>query len=86
MKLTQLAQKARRAIDDRGGTERLKRDVEDLREIALGDGAPKEKAKRAAEALKRPPEPGGTPEPHGASEGQGSGSASASESGDASRP
>jgi hypothetical protein len=53
------AQTAKKTIDDRGGTEGLKRDAEQLREIARGHGSPKDKARRAAEALKQSDKRGG---------------------------
>jgi hypothetical protein len=54
-KWSRLADTAKKAIDSRGGTEGLKRDAEQLREIARGQGSAKEKARRAADALKQPP-------------------------------
>jgi hypothetical protein len=53
MKWSRLAQTAKKTIDGRGGTDGLKRDAEQLREIALGKGTAKDKAKRAADALKQ---------------------------------
>ena len=54
-KWSRLADTAKKAIDSRGGTEGLKRDAEQLRDIARGQGTAKDKARRAADALKHPP-------------------------------
>lgn len=54
MDFKKLTQRAKRVIDQRGGTEALKQDAEELRNIARGQGSAKEKAKRAAEAVKQP--------------------------------
>jgi hypothetical protein len=53
MKWNRIADMAKKTIDSRGGTEGLKRDADKLRDIATGPGTPKEKAKRAADALKQ---------------------------------
>jgi hypothetical protein len=53
MNLKRMADKAKQAIEDRGGTDQLKRDAERLRGIATGPGTAKEKAKAAGEALKQ---------------------------------
>ena len=49
-----LTDKAKQAIDERGGTERLKQDAERLRGIAAGPGSVKDKARAAGEAIKQP--------------------------------
>ena len=67
--LGKLAEQAKRIVDQRGGVESLKEDARELRDIARGEGTPKEKARRAAEALKDPggrdartrPDAGATP-------------------------
>jgi hypothetical protein len=59
MRWSRLADTAKKTIDSRGGTEGLKRDAEQLREIARGQGSAKDKAKRAAEALKQSDKRGG---------------------------
>jgi hypothetical protein len=67
--LGKLADQAKRIVDQRGGVEALKEDARELRDIARGEGTAKEKAKRAAEALKDPgargdrtrPDAGATP-------------------------
>jgi hypothetical protein len=54
MKLGKLGAKAKEIVDKRGGTEALKQDAEELKEIAGRKGSLKDKAKAAGEALKRP--------------------------------
>lgn len=49
-----LGEKAKELVDKRGGTEALKQDAEQLKEIAKGPGSFTDKAKRAAEAIKDP--------------------------------
>jgi hypothetical protein len=56
MKWNQLADKAKKVVDGRGGTDGLKRDADKLREIATGQGSAKDKAQRAAEHLKQKPQ------------------------------
>ena len=65
MKLGKLAMMAKQQIDRRGGTEALKQDAQQLRNIAKGPGSAGDKAKRAAEAMKQPGAPGKEPRgPH----------------------
>jgi hypothetical protein len=54
MDLKNLQRKAKQLIDKRGGTESLKEDAQELRDIARGGGSTGDKAKRAADALKEP--------------------------------
>jgi hypothetical protein len=54
MKLNQIADKAKQAIDKRGGIDALKEDLQEVAEVAKGRGSLTEKAKAAAEALKEP--------------------------------
>jgi hypothetical protein len=49
-----LADRAKGLVEKRGGTDALKEDAEELREIAQGKGSVKDKAKAAADALKDP--------------------------------
>jgi hypothetical protein len=58
--LMRLAGVAKKIIDKRGGTERLKQDVEELKGIAKGEGTLEDKARRAAQRL-REPAPGEQP-------------------------
>jgi hypothetical protein len=52
MDLKGLQRKAKQLIDRRGGTDSLKADAEELKDIAKGSGSVADKAKRAGEALK----------------------------------
>ena len=54
--LSTLATKAKEVVEGRGGTDSLKEDAAQLRSIAKGPGSLTDKAKAAAEALKRPSE------------------------------
>jgi hypothetical protein len=54
MDLKSLQRKAKQLIDRRGGTDSLKADAEELKDIAKGPGTVADKAKRAGEALKDP--------------------------------
>jgi hypothetical protein len=70
MNLGQLATRAKELVQRRGGTESLKEDAEELRDVASGPGSVSDKAKAAAGAVK---EPGVTPAaspPPGAAEPQ----------------
>lgn len=65
MNLGRLAMVAKQQIDKRGGTEALKHDADQLRNIAKGPGSAGDKAKRAADALKRSGPPANDPRaPH----------------------
>ena len=70
MNFKKLADVAKTQIDKRGGTDAAKADAKEVGDIFKGEGSLKEKAKRAAEALKEPgakgpdaPEPTPTPAP-----------------------
>jgi len=54
MDFKKLADKAKDAIDKRGGVDSLKADAEELKRVAKGDGSLTDKAKAAAQALKEP--------------------------------
>ena len=54
MDLDKLVSQAKDAVEKRGGTDALKGDAEELKDIAAGDGSLTDKAKAAAEALKEP--------------------------------
>jgi hypothetical protein len=58
MRLNDLVNRAKRVVDKRGGTDALKEDAQELKDIASGKGSAQDKAKRAAEALKDPGAPG----------------------------
>jgi hypothetical protein len=63
MRLNDLVNRAKKVVDQRGGTDALKEDAQELKDIASGKGTAQEKAKRAAEALKEPGAPGGQDRP-----------------------
>jgi hypothetical protein len=54
MDFKSLQRKTKQLIDKRGGTDSLKADAEELKNIAKGPGSVTDKAKRAGEALKDP--------------------------------
>jgi hypothetical protein len=54
MNFKRLADQAKKMIDKRGGSEALKGDASELRDIAKGKGSLSDKAKAAAAALKEP--------------------------------
>jgi hypothetical protein len=58
MNLGKLAGQAKKLIDKRGGTESLKEDAMELKNIAGEKGSLTDKAKDAADALKDPGAPG----------------------------
>jgi hypothetical protein len=49
-----LADRAKDVVDKRGGSDALKEDAQELRDIAKGKGSLKDKAKAAAAAVKDP--------------------------------
>ncbi|UJA20595.1 hypothetical protein HJD18_10510 [Thermoleophilia bacterium SCSIO 60948] len=59
-KWKRIADQAKRVVDQRGGTESLKRDADELKTIAKGKGSLSDKAKAAAQALKEPGATGAT--------------------------
>ena len=59
MDLNRLFRRAKKEIDDRGGTGALKEDAEELAAVAKGHGSMTDKANEAADALKDPGAPGG---------------------------
>ena len=66
MNFKSLQSKAKQLIDRRGGTDSLKADAEELKDIAKGPGSVGDKAKRAGEALQDPGAKGpDTPPPTG---------------------
>jgi hypothetical protein len=56
--LKRLTDQARKLVQKRGGTDALKEDAEELKDIAKGEGSLQDKAKKAAEAIKEPGAPG----------------------------
>jgi hypothetical protein len=67
MDFKSLQRKAKQLIDRRGGTDSLKADADELKDIAKGPGSVADKAKRAGNALKDPgakrPDTPATPHP-----------------------
>jgi len=57
-KAKQVTDKAQDVIDKRGGTDALKEDAGELRDIAKGEGGLLDKAKEATEAIRDPGAPG----------------------------
>jgi hypothetical protein len=53
-----LTDQAKKIVNKRGGTDSLKEDAEELKDIATGKGSLKDKAKAAGEAVKEPGKPG----------------------------
>jgi len=53
-----LTDQAKKLVDKRGGTDALKEDAEELKDIASGKGSLKDKATAAGEAIKDPGAPG----------------------------
>jgi hypothetical protein len=59
--LSRLTRKAKELVDKRGGTQSLKEDAAELKDIAQGRGSMGDKAKEAFEAIKDPGAPGEHP-------------------------
>jgi hypothetical protein len=53
-----ITDQAKKLVERRGGTDALKEDAEELKDIAKGEGSVKDKAKAAGEAIKDPGKPG----------------------------
>lgn len=69
MNFGRLAERAKQLVGRRGGSESLKEDAQELRDIARGEGSLSDKAKEAVEAVKEPGRPqAGEPGPSGAGE------------------
>jgi hypothetical protein len=56
--LRRLTDQAKKLVEKRGGTDALKEDADELKDIAKGEGGVKDKAKAAGKALKDPGAPG----------------------------
>jgi hypothetical protein len=56
--LRRLTDQAKKIVEKRGGTDALKEDAEELKDIAKGEGSLKDKANAAADAVKEPGAPG----------------------------
>lgn len=53
MDFKRMTEKAKQAIDERGGPERFKQEAERLKTIATGPGSASDKARAAGDAIKR---------------------------------
>jgi hypothetical protein len=53
-----LVDQAKKVVDKRGGTDALKEDAEELKDVATGEGSLRDKAKEAGKAIKDPGAPG----------------------------
>ena len=62
MDLNRLFRRAKKEIEDRGGTDAAKEDANELSDIARGRGSAGDKLKEAADALKDPGAPGREPD------------------------
>jgi hypothetical protein len=58
MDFNKLFRRAKKVVDDRGGTDALKEDAQEVADVARGRGSAGDKLKEAAEALKDPGAPG----------------------------
>jgi hypothetical protein len=56
--IRRLTDQAKKLVNKRGGTDALKEDADELKDIATGKGSLKDKAKAAGEAVKDPGKPG----------------------------
>jgi hypothetical protein len=52
--LRRLTDQAKKLVERRGGSDTLKEDADELKDIAKGEGSLKDKAKAAGEAIKEP--------------------------------
>jgi hypothetical protein len=72
MGLSDLVNRAKEMVQRRGGTESLKQDAEELKDVARSEGSTSDKLKKGAEAVKEPgakgaeDRPGGPTQPGGA--------------------
>jgi hypothetical protein len=58
MDLNKLKQQAQDLVEKRGGTDALKADAEELKDIATSKGSLSDKGKAAVDAIKDPGKPG----------------------------
>jgi hypothetical protein len=56
--LKRLTDQAKKLVERRGGSDSVKEDADELKDIAKGEGSLKDKAKAAGEAIKEPGKPG----------------------------
>jgi len=55
MQIGRIAKLGKKVLDQRGGVEGVKKDAQELKEIAKGEGTVGDKAKRAAKAMREKP-------------------------------
>jgi hypothetical protein len=70
MDFKRISGQAKKLIDQRGGTESLKGDLEELKTIAKGKGSLADKAKAAGAALKEPGQRGAEPDAKAAAQAE----------------
>jgi hypothetical protein len=58
MDMNKLFRRAKKVVDDRGGTDALKKDAEEVAAVARGKGSAGDKLKEAADRVKDPGAPG----------------------------
>ena len=63
MDLSSLTNRAKGLFKQRGGSQALKEDAQELKDIARGEGSTSDKAKEAFEAIKEPGKPGEPEQP-----------------------
>jgi hypothetical protein len=56
--LKRLTDQAKKLVERRGGSDSVKEDADEVKDIAKGEGSLKDKAKAAGEAIKEPGKPG----------------------------
>jgi hypothetical protein len=56
--LRRITDQAKKLVEKRGGSDAVKEDAEELKDIAKGEGSLKDRAKAAGEAVKDPGAPG----------------------------
>jgi hypothetical protein len=61
MDLSSLTNRAKELFKQRGGTESVKQDAQELKDISRSEGSTSDKAKQAFEAIKEPGKPGEKP-------------------------
>jgi hypothetical protein len=61
MDFNRLFRRAKKVVEDRGGTDALRKDAEEVAGVARGRGSLTDKARAAGEALKDPGAPGEEP-------------------------
>lgn len=54
MDLSKIVKQAKKIVDERGGTDALKADASELKDIVSGQGSAADKAKAAFDAIKNP--------------------------------